>query len=141
MNLYAESSAVLAWLLGDSAGEPARDALASAELVVASDLTLVECDRVLVRGLALGRWREVDVQDRRRVITSAASGWHLLAVTDEVLERSRRPFPLEPVRTLDALHLATALMARSAVPELAVLSLDDRVRRNARELGFSVSPA
>ena len=47
MNIYAESSAVLAWLLGESAGHRVREVLRRAELVAASDLTLLECDRVL----------------------------------------------------------------------------------------------
>ena len=44
MNVYAESSAVLAWLLGESDGEDARDQLSAARLVLTSDLTLIECD-------------------------------------------------------------------------------------------------
>lgn len=45
MTLYAESSAVLAWLLGEKSGEAIRRALLGADLVVASDLTVFECDR------------------------------------------------------------------------------------------------
>ena len=54
MNLYAESSAVLAWLLDESTGTFVRQALSKAELVVASDLTIIECDRVLHRAATLG---------------------------------------------------------------------------------------
>jgi hypothetical protein len=36
--------------------------------------------------------------------------------------------------------LATALVARSAVPGIALLSLDDRVRRGGRQLGFELLP-
>jgi hypothetical protein len=61
-------------------------------------------------------------------------------VSEDVVERARRPFPTEPVRTLDALHLASALVARAAVSELAVLSLDQRVRENAERLGFETVP-
>ena len=50
MRLYAESSAVLAWLLGDAAADPIRTLLQQAELVVTSDLTLVECDRQNLKG-------------------------------------------------------------------------------------------
>jgi predicted nucleic acid-binding protein len=57
-----------------------------------------------------------------------------------VAERARRPFPAEPIRTLDAIHLATAALANSLVPELAIVSLDRRVRRSARELGFTLLP-
>jgi hypothetical protein len=37
--------------------------------------------------------------------------------------------------------LASALVAKAAVPDLIVLSLDDAVRANARTLGFDVQPA
>jgi hypothetical protein len=36
---------VLAWLLGEDAGRRVRDAIAEADLIIASDLTLLECDR------------------------------------------------------------------------------------------------
>ena len=49
MNIYAESSAVLAWLLGEAAASRVREVLRRAELVMASDLALIECDRVLIR--------------------------------------------------------------------------------------------
>ena len=49
LNLYAESSAVLCWLLDEPRAPEVREALASAELVLASSLTLIECDRVLIR--------------------------------------------------------------------------------------------
>jgi predicted nucleic acid-binding protein len=63
-----------------------------------------------------------------------------LELDSEILDRARRPFPAEPVRTLDALHLATALRARAIVPELALLSLDERIRRAAGQMGFLVVP-
>lgn len=141
MNLYAESSAVLAWLLGESTGGEVCRILERAELVITSDLTRVECERALVRAAALCDLEEGDLQDRRRTLGAAAVSWHALTLADEVLERSRRAFSTEPVRTLDALHLASALVARSVLPELAVLTLDGRIRANARELGFEVLPS
>ncbi len=48
MNLYAESSAVLAWLLDEPTAPGVRRLLGEAEVIVASDLTLIECDRVLL---------------------------------------------------------------------------------------------
>jgi len=140
MSLYAESSAVLAWLLGDPGSRRARTALAGADLVVASDLTLVECDRVMLRAVALDELAEADAAERRARLNAAATHWHLLRLGPDVLQRARRPFPAEPIRTLDALHLASALVARAAVPGLTFLSLDDRLRASARELGFSVTP-
>ena len=65
MNLYAESSAVLAWLLDESSAADVRRSLASAEIIVASDLTLIECDRVILRAAALGELTEAEAADRR----------------------------------------------------------------------------
>jgi hypothetical protein len=45
------------------------------------------------------------------------------------------------VRTLDALHLASALAIRSAIPGIELLSLDDRIRRAGAQLGFKLQPA
>lgn len=136
MIVYAESSAVLAWLLGEPRGAEVRDQLASAELVITSDLTLVECDRVLIRATALGELPEAEAAGRRAELNGAAAHWTILRVGAEVIDRARQPFSKEPVRTLDAIHLASVLIARAAVPDLAVLSLDDHVRANARALGF-----
>ncbi len=55
-------------------------------------------------------------------------------------DRARRPFPSEPVRTLDAIHLASALAVRSTVPSMELRSLDDRIRRAGEQLGFRLQP-
>jgi len=57
-----------------------------------------------------------------------------------VLSRARQAFPVEPVRTLDALHLASVLAWDQAIDRLTVVSCDDRVRSNALALGFDVVP-
>ena len=140
MKLYAESSAVLAWLFGENAGGAVRNILSGAELVVSSDLTLVECERVIIRSEKVGGVTEAHAADLRAVLHQAVAHWHLGHLHDEILERARRPFPREPIRTMDALHLASALLLRSAISSLTMLSLDERIRKNAWELGFAVLP-
>lgn len=140
MNLYAESSAVLSWLLGEQGSDAVRDALAEAEVVLASELTLIECHRVLTRAVATGSLSEAEASRRRGILSQASEHWAVLGLDDEVSERACRPFPLEPIRTLDAIHLSSALLARSLVPETHLLSLDQRVRASARELGFEIVP-
>jgi predicted nucleic acid-binding protein len=140
VSLYAESSAVLAWLMDEDSAPRVRQLLAAAEIVVASDLTLIECDRVVLRAAALGELTDAEAADRRAHLTTAASHWHVLRIGPEIVERSRRPFPGEPIRTLDAIHLASALVARSVVAGLELLSLDERVRRVAGRLGLRVHP-
>jgi|SRR5262245_37451873 len=140
MKLYAESSAVLEWLLDQAHGALVADVLAQAELIVASDLTLIECDRVLIRAIVLNELHESDAAQRQSRLNTVASRWILLALDEEISERARRPFPSEPIRTLDAIHLASAVTARRAVPDLAILSLDGRIRTAADRLGFTLLP-
>jgi predicted nucleic acid-binding protein len=140
MNLYAESSAVLAWLMGEDTGQRVRKILTEADAIVSSDLTLVECDRVLRRGLALGAITETTVADRKAHLAATALDWNVLRISPQIIERARQSFPEEPIRTLDALHVASALYARAALSGLALLSLDDRIRRVAQSLGFDVQP-
>ena len=140
MSLYAESSAVLAWLLDEAAGTFVRQTLAETEIVLASDLTLIECDRVLHRAAALGELTEAEVADRRAHLTTAAAHWHVLRLGSEVVDRARRPFPGGPIRTLDAIHLASVLVARSALAGLELLSLDDRIRAVGKKLGLTLLP-
>ena len=109
-------------------------------MVIASDLTLVECDRVLIRAATLGDLTQAEAAGRRSDLSAAAAHWTLLRLGGAVIDRARLPFFTEPIRTLDALHLASALVARAAVPDLTVLSLDGAVRTNARALGFDVQP-
>ena len=140
MILYAESSAVGAWLAGESQSPRMKALLKASEFVVASDLTLIECDRMLVRAVTLGRIAETEAIDRGRELSATANGWNVLPIGDEIVARARRPFPSDPIRTLDAIHLASILAARVALPGLEVLSLDDRVRNAARDLGFKLQP-
>jgi predicted nucleic acid-binding protein len=138
--VYAESSAVLAWLLGESAASTVRRLLADAERVVASALTPLECARALARGVATGQLPAADARAAARLLDDASRGWALLEMTGPALERARRPFPAEPVRTLDAIHLASALEFQDALGRLTLLCLDERIRANATALGLTAAP-
>jgi predicted nucleic acid-binding protein len=138
--LYVESSAVLSWLLGERAGTQVRGYLAAAELVLTSSVTIAESERALVRLVSAGTLPEHAGAELRAVLELAAQHWMLLDPIGAVLERVGTPFPVEPVRTLDAIHLASALEFRSADQRLHLLSLDRRVRANAARLGFRLLP-
>ena len=140
MIVYAESSAVLAWLLGEPSGTGARRILAGAERVVASTLTAVECARGLARARALRRLTTVDEMAALRLLDAAEATWDVLDLSDRVLARARGRFSEEPVRTLDALHLGTAALFHEALGGVTLLSYDERVRSNAAGLGLAVAP-
>ncbi len=140
MNLYAESSAVLAWLLDEPSAPTARRLLREAEVIVASDPTLIECDRVLLRAVALKELTEAEAADRRAHLIAAAAHWQVLRIASEIVDRARQPFPGDPIRTVDAIHLASLLVARTAVAGLRLLCLDERVRQAAKGLGVAAEP-
>lgn len=131
---------MLSWLFGEATGPDVEAALRQAEQIVASDLTLAECDRALLRAQATGILSELETIRRRNLLEKSSLRWGLLRVDSEILARARQRFPVEPIRTLDALHLASALTARSVLPDLALLSLDQRVRDNAAAFGFTLLP-
>jgi predicted nucleic acid-binding protein len=141
LSLYLESSAVLGWLLDESSAATVREILTTTEIVVASDLTLIECDRVLLRAQALAELTEAEVADRRAHLATASAHWQVLRISADVVARAREPFPGDPIRTLDAIHLACALVARTAIAGLELLSLDGRIRNAGKRLGFGVLPA
>lgn len=95
---------------------------------------------MLIRAVAVEGLKEAVATERRGWLRQAVEHWILFDLDSEVVERARRPFPKEPIRTLDALHLATAMLAQSLVPDIALVSLDGRVRGSAKQLGFLLLP-
>jgi len=131
---------VLSWLLAENSSSPIRPLLSKADLIIASDLTLIECDRVLIRATTTKRLQEAQVSDRRALLARVSEHWTLFRIDSEIVARARQPFPQEPIRTLDAIHLATAIVARNLVPEIQLLTLDDRLRICGAHLGFEILP-
>ncbi len=135
--LYVETSALLRALLeGDSA---LRAALLGAERVT-SALTFVEAARAISRARREKRLRLDQAPEAARWLAAFERACHVYALDDDVLARARDEMPFEPVRTLDALHLATIRLLDAELGGVSVASCDDRIRRNAEALGFGVVP-
>ena len=140
MTLYAETSAVLRWLFNEEASKEILGYLRKAQKVVCSRLTPIETRRVISRAAAESRITATEAADLLAVFGQAVARWAIIELSPEIARRAESTFPLEPVRTLDALHLSSAVFLREALPDLHLLSTDDRVRQNARQLGFEVFP-
>lgn len=141
MLIYAESSAVVAWLL-DREGRPGVvEAIGRATRVSCSALTLLETHRSIRRRHREGGITAGDLDRASASLLEASGRWFVAPLTAEVMEAARRPFPQEPVRSLDAIHLATILALGGDAPGLVVLTLDRRVAANSALLGFKVLPA
>ena len=63
---------------------------------------------------------------------------HVVEIDDGVLARVSRPYPHEPLRTLDAIHLATLELREDAPSLVAVVTRDRRIAQNARAMGYLV---
>ena len=105
---------------------------------VTSALTIAEAARAILRARAAGRLTADQERAAVRALGRFERRCFLVAVTDAVLTRVRRPFPLEPIRTLDAVHLATTELLGEPPPLIVVVTRDVRVRENARALGYAV---
>jgi predicted nucleic acid-binding protein len=138
MTLYVETSALLSWLFGEPEGSKAAEAIDGASAVVSSKLTLLEAQRALVRAGSTNGLTEADQGKARRALEDTIGAWELMEITSEVYSRASRPFPTEPVRTLDAVHLSTMLVFVYLYRDLTVLTFDERIRRNAKGLGLLV---
>lgn len=136
-SLYLESSAVLSWLLDESLAEKVRQTVDNATTVLTSTLTLVESNRALVRAESQGLITEGDRLRLKGLIARESRQWALIELTGSVLARASEPFPVEPVRTLDAIHLSTALEANGLYSDLEVLSFDYRIIDNLTPLGLN----
>lgn len=138
MNIvYAETSAVLGWLLGEQDPLQPAAAIDSAEKIVTSVLTLLEASRGILRAANERRLEGAHAFHLRGLLTRAASAWDLMEITADIRARAAEPFPFEPVRTLDAIHLATALEFAKVFPEISVLTLDERISANLEPLGLA----
>lgn len=132
---YLDSSVLLRVVLGQP------DALAEWEAVqagVGSALVEVECLRTLDRLRLTGAISEEDLTERRAAVFGLMGTMEVVEVTRAVLARAAQPLPTA-LGTLDALHLATALLWREqSGAELIMATHDAALGRAARASGFSV---
>lgn len=126
--IYLDTSVALAHLLAEDRHPP--DGLWS-EVLVSSRLIEYEIwTRLHARGLASSHGNAA-----RDLLSRLA----ILELSPSVLARAREPFPL-PVRTLDALHLASADFLRAQKQTVEIASYDERMSAVARRMGFLFSP-
>lgn len=132
MVAYLDSSVLLRHiLLGD---EAIRHALEFPR-VVSSELIEIECRRVLHRYRLAGELDDESLTVARERLDEVLAGIDLLEMSKQIKQRAMDPFPVN-VRTLDALHVATALMVAEDAGDVALFSHDEGMNRCARSLGL-----
>jgi predicted nucleic acid-binding protein len=133
---YIESSALVAALLERDAA--ALKSVRTRGRQVTSALTIAEAGRAILRARAGARLTADEERAAVRALRRFERRSFMVAVTDSVLARVGRPFPVEPIRTLDAVHLATAELLGEPPALVTIVTRDARVRDNAEALGYAV---
>ena len=105
---------------------------------VTSTLTFAEAARGLVRARIARRITPAQERAVLRSLHTLERRCTVVAVTEAVLARAGRQFPVEPIRTLDGIHLATLELLGETPQLVTVVTRDERVARNARALGYAV---
>jgi predicted nucleic acid-binding protein len=133
---YLESSIVVAAIL--EADAEAKEAVRALGMRMTSALTLAETGRAIARARATNRISAQDAHAAVRSLNRLEQRVTVLDIGPGILARARRPFPVEPVRTLDAIHLATVEAIDESPALVTILTRDDRVRANAIAMGYQV---
>lgn len=124
--IYLDTSVALAQLLAEDRRPPAG--LWDEPLVASRLLEYETWNRLHARDL--GRTHG----DALRLLLARVS---FLELNREVLERALQPFPGN-VRTLDALHLASAAWLRENGVSVALATYDERMRETAPAMGLEL---
>lgn len=122
--IYLDSSVALAQLLAEDRTPP--ETLWQQPLVASRLLEYEVWNRLNARGLGRSHGEEA-----RALIGRVA----LIELAPPVLGRALEPFPV-PVRTLDALHLASVEFLRGRGQAVELASYDDRLLAAAGALGI-----
>ena len=134
MIAYVDSSVLLRVVFGEPGQLPHWGKI---ERGVASELARVECLRAVDRQRLRASLGDEEVAQRHAAVHDALERLRLIPVSAGVLARAAQPFP-SSLGTLDAIHLATALLwQESGRARLeALLTHDVELGRAARAVGM-----
>jgi predicted nucleic acid-binding protein len=133
---YAESSAVAAALLEHNTD--AASALQKNGQLLASALMPAEVRRAIVRARHTARLDDDQARQAATALAGILERCELLEISSQILERVGRPYALEPLRALDAIHIATIEAISDHPNQTTVITRDRRIRENALALGCRV---
>jgi predicted nucleic acid-binding protein len=119
---YLDTSALLRLVLRETG---ALEELRSCEGLVSSELLAVESLRTIDRLRVQGALSVEEAASRRAIATEWLEAVDLVLLQRPILARASEPFPT-PLGTLDALHLATALVWRDRMHQALTMATHDR---------------
>ena len=133
--LYLDTSAVLRAVIEGGTAPDVERGIQEARMLLTSRLALVESARALIRLRVTGAAPEARLADAERTLAALWSRCEIWEVSPSVCESARQVAPGRALRTLDALHLATFLLARRRIQDIELLTVDERLRDAALAAG------
>lgn len=134
MNTYVDSSVLLRIVLG----EPGRlRAWSKITMPVSSELLRLECLRTIDRARVRLALDDDSIAKQRSAVLEMVASFASIPIDQRVLTRAAEPFPTS-LGSLDAIHLASALLAREEISDLVVATHDAELGRAAQAVGFTV---
>jgi predicted nucleic acid-binding protein len=135
LNAYVDSSVILRIVVGQP--NALRD-WRKIETGVVSAIAEVECLRTLDRLRLRAGLDDEAISERREAVYRMLAELHVVDPTRPVLSRAAQPLPTS-LRTLAAIHLATALLWREhSAEDLVMATHDAELGLAARAVGFRV---
>jgi len=132
---YLDTSALLRLVLREP---DALETLRSCEALISSELLAVEALRTLDRLRLQGSLSPEEAASRRVIVSDWLEAVDLVLLQRPVLARASEPFPAA-LGTLDAIHLATALVWRDRTGRSPVMATHDAtLALAARSFGIDV---
>jgi predicted nucleic acid-binding protein len=144
MICYFDSSAILSGLLEQSADRSVIRLWEESSERLSSNLLNVECV-IGIRRAALAQKLPPDdpwAEDRIALLSKFTDSITFKLLDESIEDLIHSTPELSNCRTLDAIHLATAMYFRPHLDDpLTVVTLDERMSALAKKMGFAVHPA
>ena len=134
MNAYVETSVLLRIVLGEPEGLKIWPKIANP---ISSELIRFECLRTIDRGRIRLGLDDRSVARQRGAVIEMIDSLRLISLDRTILDRAAEPFPTS-LGSLDAIHLASALLAREHYGDLILATHDDELGLAAHAIGFTV---
>jgi predicted nucleic acid-binding protein len=136
---FWDSSAIIPLCLREKTSEALKGLMKDDEDIVVWWSTRIECLSALSRRQREGVLSSADEGKARSVLSTLAATWSEVQPTETVGLRAERLLSIHPLRTTDALQLASALIWAQESPRgLDFVCLDQNLREAALKEGFSV---
>jgi uncharacterized protein len=139
---FWDSSAIIPLCLKERTSEAIISLMKADEDVMVWWATRIECLSAFSRRRREGVLPSGDEAKARTVLAALAATWSEVQPTETVRLRAERLLSIHPLKTADALQLASALIWAQETPSgLDFVCLDQNLREAAIREGFSILPS